>query len=111
MASTNTYPLSLSLQFQSTVRHFLDGSMKRSDNNISVCRKWLSIDILSIPAMSAEPEPVSSAKKHSDSNFPTSGACRSHTVERGECLKSWIKSGITQGIPVDELEGDTSMAV
>jgi hypothetical protein len=24
--------------------------------------------------------------------------------ERSECLKSWIKSSITQGIPIDELE-------
>jgi hAT family protein len=75
----------------------------------------MAIDILSIPAMSAEPERVFSGARRTISW----DRCQlgSQTVERGECLKSWIKSGITQGIPIDELEeepvqeGDTNMAV
>lgn len=51
----------------------------------------MAIDILSIPAMSAEPERV------------FSGARRT-IIERGECMKNWVKSGITQGIPVDLVE-------
>ncbi|OAQ62549.1 ribonuclease H-like protein [Purpureocillium lilacinum] len=59
----------------------------------------MAIDILSIPAMSAEPERVFSGARRTISW----DRCRlgSRTIERGECMKSWIKSGITQGIPVD----------
>jgi hypothetical protein len=37
-------------------------------------------------------------------------------IEKEECLKSWVKSGITQDTPINELEeqqvqeGDTSAA-
>jgi len=59
----------------------------------------MAVDILSIPAMSAEPERVFSGARRTISW----DRCRlgSHTIERGECMKSWIKSGITQGTPVD----------
>ncbi|EKG08928.1 HAT domain-containing protein, partial [Macrophomina phaseolina MS6] len=62
----------------------------------------MAIDILSIPAMSAEPERVFSGARRTTSW----DRCQlgSHTVERGECMKSWIKSGITQDIPVDLAE-------
>jgi hypothetical protein len=26
------------------------------------------------------------------------------TIEKGECLKSWIRSGITEGLQVEEVE-------
>ncbi|KAG7416610.1 Zinc finger BED domain-containing protein DAYSLEEPER [Fusarium oxysporum f. sp. raphani] len=55
----------------------------------------VAIDILSIPAMSADPERT----------FP--GAS---TIEKGECLKSWIRSGITAGLQVDEVEQYEYMA-
>lgn len=62
----------------------------------------MAIDILSIPAMSAEPERVFSGARRTISWDRCQ--LRSHTLERGECMKSWIKSGITQGIPVDLAE-------
>ncbi|XP_044718714.1 Ribonuclease H-like protein [Hirsutella rhossiliensis] len=63
------------------------------------CLSKMAVDILSIPAMSAEPERVFSGARRTISW----DRCRlgSHAIERGECMKSWIKSGITQGIPVD----------
>ncbi|KFA81610.1 hypothetical protein S40288_09580 [Stachybotrys chartarum IBT 40288] len=62
----------------------------------------MAVDILSIPAMSAEPERIFSGARRTISW----DRCRlgSRTIERGECMKSWIKSGITQGIPVDLAE-------
>lgn len=64
----------------------------------------MTVDILSIPVMSAEPERVFSGARRTISW----DRCQlgSRTIERGECMKSWIKSGITQGIPVDLDEGD-----
>lgn len=66
----------------------------------------MAVDILSIPAMSAEPERVFSGVRRTISW----DRCQlgSRTIERGECMKSWIKSGITQGIPVDLGEGNES---
>ena len=59
----------------------------------------MAIDILSIPAMSAEPERVFSGARRTISW----DRCQlgSRTIEKGECMKSWIKSGITQGVPVE----------
>ena len=31
----------------------------------------------------------------------------SGTIEKGDCMKSWIKSGITQGIPVELIEAES----
>jgi hypothetical protein len=64
----------------------------------------MAVDILSIPAMSAEPERVFSGARRTISW----DRCQlgSRTIERGECMKSWIKSGITQGYPVDLLEAE-----
>ncbi|KAG7001073.1 hypothetical protein FOFC_02927 [Fusarium oxysporum] len=64
----------------------------------------MAVDILSIPAMSAEPERVFSGPRRTISW----DRCQlgSRTIERGECMKSWIKSGITQGYPVDLLEAE-----
>jgi hypothetical protein len=62
----------------------------------------MAINILSIPAMSASPERV------------FSGACRTiswermklgaDNIERGECLKSWILSGITNGVLIEVVD-------
>jgi hypothetical protein len=62
----------------------------------------MAIDILSIPAMSAEPERDFSGARRTISW----DRCQfgSRTIERGKCMKSWIKSGITQGIPIDLME-------
>lgn len=62
----------------------------------------MAIDILSIPAMSAEPERVFSGARRTIAWDRCQLGGR--TIERGECMKSWIKSGITQGIPVELAE-------
>lgn len=62
----------------------------------------MAIDILSIPAMSADPERVFSGARRTISWERMSlGA---DTINMGECLKSWIRSGITEGLPVDAVE-------
>ena len=63
----------------------------------------MAVDILSIPAMSAEPERVFSGARRTISWDRCQPGSR--TIEKGECMKRWIKSGITQGIPVDLNEG------
>lgn len=62
----------------------------------------MAVDILSVPAMSAEPERVFSGARRTISW----DRCQlgSRTIERGECMKSWIKSGITKGVPVELIE-------
>ncbi|OWT42311.1 transposase [Pochonia chlamydosporia 170] len=68
----------------------------------------MAIDILSIPAMSADPERTFSGARRSISwDRMLFGAS---TIERGECLKSWIRSGITAGLQVEELEQYEHMA-
>jgi hypothetical protein len=75
----------------------------------------MSIDILSISAMSADPERAfSGARRTISCDRMLLGAS---TIEKGECLKSWIRSGITAGLQVDEVgqheymaeEGSTSV--
>ncbi|KAM4063420.1 ribonuclease H-like protein [Hirsutella rhossiliensis] len=62
----------------------------------------MAIDILSIPAMSADPERTFSGARRTISwDRMLLGAS---TVERGECLKSWIRSGITAGLRIEEVE-------
>jgi hypothetical protein len=57
----------------------------------------MASDILSIPAMSADPERVFSGARRTISwDRMLLGAA---TIEKGECLKSWIRSGITRGLP------------
>ncbi|KAH7464586.1 hypothetical protein FOMA001_g17649 [Fusarium oxysporum f. sp. matthiolae] len=68
----------------------------------------MAIDILSIPAMSAEPERTFSGARRTISwDRMLLGAS---TIEKGECLKSWIRSGITAGLQVDEVEQYEYMA-
>ena len=56
----------------------------------------MAIDILSIPAMSAEPERVFSGARRTISwSRMRLGV---HTIEAGECLKSWVKSGIISSL-------------
>jgi hypothetical protein len=62
----------------------------------------MAIDILSIPAMSADPERTFSGARRTISwDRMLLGAS---TIERGECLKSWIRSGITRGLPAEVIE-------
>ncbi|KJZ67979.1 hypothetical protein HIM_12633 [Hirsutella minnesotensis 3608] len=65
----------------------------------------MAVDILSAPAMSAEPERVFSGARRTISW----DRCQlgSRTIEKGECMKSWIKSGITHGIPVELVEAES----
>ena len=54
----------------------------------------MAFDILSIPAMSADAEWVFSGARRTISwDRMLLGAA---TIEKGECLKSWIQSGITR---------------
>lgn len=62
----------------------------------------MAIDILSIPAMSADPERVFSGARRTISWDRM--LLGSSTIEKGECLKSWIRSGITSGLPVEMVE-------
>ena len=62
----------------------------------------MAINILSIPAMSADPERVFSGAHRTISwERMQLGAS---TIEKGECLKSWIRSGVTGGLPVGLVE-------
>ena len=62
----------------------------------------MAIDILSIPAMSADPERVFSGARRTISwDRMQLGAS---VIERGECLKSWIRSGITRGMPSEMID-------
>jgi hypothetical protein len=62
----------------------------------------MAINILSIPAMSADPERVFSGARRTISwDRMLLGA---DTIEKGECLKSWIRSGITRGLPAEILD-------
>ncbi|CEJ83175.1 Putative TPR repeat protein [[Torrubiella] hemipterigena] len=61
----------------------------------------MAVDILSVPAMSAEPERVFSGARRTISwDRCQLGA---QTIKKGECMKSWIKSGITKGNLLDGL--------
>jgi hypothetical protein len=62
----------------------------------------MAIDILSIPAMSADLERVFSGARRTISWERMSLGV--DTINMGECLKSWIRSGITEGLPVDVVE-------
>ena len=62
----------------------------------------MATDILSIPAMSADPERVFSGARRTISwDRMLLGAT---TIEKGECLKSWIRSGITRGLPDEVID-------
>ncbi|KAM9873933.1 hypothetical protein VDGL01_11997 [Verticillium dahliae] len=68
----------------------------------------MAIDILSIPAMSADPERTFSGARRTISwDRMLLGAS---TIEKGGCLKSWIRSGITAGLQVEEVEQYEYMA-
>ncbi|KAJ0140832.1 Protein PNS1 [Fusarium oxysporum f. sp. albedinis] len=68
----------------------------------------MAIDILSIPAMSADPERTFSGARRTISwDRMLLGAS---TIEKGECLKSWSRRSITAGLQVDEVEQYEYMA-
>jgi hAT family protein len=65
----------------------------------------MAIDVLSIPAMSDEPERVFSGARRTISwDRARLGAS---TIERTQCLKSWMASGVVSGEVevVEEVEG------
>ncbi|EXL52769.1 hypothetical protein FOCG_08532 [Fusarium oxysporum f. sp. radicis-lycopersici 26381] len=68
----------------------------------------IAINILSIPVMSADPERTFSGLRRTISwDRMLFGAS---TIEKGECLESWIRSGRTAGLQVDEVEQYEYMA-
>lgn len=69
------------------------------------CLSKMAIDILSAPPMSAEPERVFSGARRTISWERM--RLESATIERKECLKSWIGSGITDDrfVVNDEVTG------
>lgn len=71
---------------------WLQPSQRRSYPNLS----QMAIDILSIPAMSAEPERVFSGCRRTISW--TRMRLGIKVIEEGECLKSWIRSGVVAGL-------------
>lgn len=71
---------------------WLQSSQLRSYPNLS----HMAIDILSIPAMSAEPERVFSGCRRTISW--TRMRLGIKVIEEGECLKSWIRSGVVAGL-------------
>jgi hypothetical protein len=58
----------------------------------------LAVDILSIPAMSTDPERTFSGG-HRTISWDRM-LLRVSTIEGGECLKTWIRSGITAVLPL-----------
>ena len=71
---------------------WLQSSQRRSYPNLS----QMAIDILSIPAMSAEPERIFSGCRRTISW--TRMRLGVKVIEEGECLKSWIRSGVVAGL-------------
>ena len=55
-----------------------------------------------IPAMSADPEQTFSRARRTISWDQM--LLRASTIEKGECLKSWIRSGITAGLQVEVVD-------
>ena len=71
---------------------WLEEVQRRTYPNLS----RFAIDILSIPAMSAEPERVFSGCRRTISWQRMRLGIK--VVEEGECLKSWIRSGVVAGV-------------
>jgi hypothetical protein len=62
----------------------------------------MTVDILLIPAMSADLEQVFSGAHRTISwDQMLLGA---NTIEKGECLKSWIRGGITRGLLAENID-------
>jgi hypothetical protein len=65
---------------------WLEPPQRKLYPNISI----MAIDLLSIPAMSAEPERLFSRAKHTVS--PLRQSLGAATINAAECLKSWFKT-------------------
>ena len=94
----NGDPIPLS-RGQTSLQWWLESAQRLAYPNLS----RMAIDILSIPATSAEPERVFSGARR------TIGWSRMrlgvHTIEAGECLKSWVKPGIISSFGSQSLGG------
>ena len=66
-----------------------------------------AIDILSIPVMSAEPKRVFSGCRRTISWQRMRLGVK--VVEEGECLKSWMRSGVVAGVRRVEFEGTENL--
>jgi len=62
----------------------------------------MAIDVLSIPAMSAEPERIFSGARRTISWERMQ--LGEETIEKTECLKSWMRSGLTMEAEMGSLE-------
>ena len=104
---TNTKPTPPSHPFQSTAPP-LPGWLRDEPKERFLRLSKVAIDILSTPAMSADPERTFFGARRTISwDRMLLGAS---TIEKGECLKSWMRSGITAGLQVDEAEQYEYMA-
>lgn len=77
---------------ETSLSWWLEEVQRRTYPNLS----RFAIDILSIPAMSAEPERVFSGCRRTITWQRMRLGVK--VVEEGECLKSWIRSGVVAGI-------------
>ena len=62
----------------------------------------MAINILSIPAMSADPERIFSGARRTISWDRM--LLKASTIEKGECLKNWIRCGISRGLPAEVID-------
>lgn len=69
----------------------------------------MAIDILSIPAMSAEPERIFSGSRRTISW--TRCSLGGDTIEMLECLKSWIRQNITSGVGFSGVSRDIEKVI
>ena len=73
----------------------LDWWLNPSNRTNYPCLYYMAIDILSIPPMSAEPERIFSGARRTISW--TRMRLGPENIERIECLKSWIRTGLVAG--------------
>jgi len=66
----------------------------------------MAIDILSIPAMSDEPE--KGILWGSEDDLMVKGKLGSTAIEQTQCLKSWMRSGLAYGYDQDQDSDSTS---
>ena len=82
---------------ETSLSWWLEEVQRRTYPNLSL----FAINILSIPAMSAEPERVFSGCRRTITWQQMRLGVKA--VKEGECLKSWIRSGVVAGIHYNRL--------